>query len=478
LCCAAAWAQVTGVTYDVRVFHVAGPTFGDALDPGGDQPFLKEIALAQLSAMPESGLQLNEGTALFWDGDLSRNPEGVSRLVSEDGLADGWVIAIETGDPLQYIEKDEENRFVLKETEEAAGFVFSIVYKDAAISMVGYSERFGATREKLEGVPLDVGKPLKGARVNFAVMKNVPDVWNAWAVMGRQNPESGRVFVFARMHDTSTAESNREPIETEALHTCQFHVYTLAAGNNATAKKMHDGLITRIDANATPPIVSRFDAIRPEPQDDPARDWDAVQKWLQSLDGVELVTAPRIIFGGVFASAHNNSQPSENKPSLPRPNVSSTWPMTSPIVSALLAKGKAKSGVVADIFEEMVHDESEPSAFRREVTGYAIPARLVSHNSGDSVHLGFGFVQRFKRNDQPSGQFRIEGRTGPDLHRSEVMMPSYYEDGFVTEIDAKLGAWNGFTFVNEKTGEQVIVFVTVSRTENEAGSRFYEKAGT
>jgi hypothetical protein len=249
--------------------------------------------------------------------------------------------------------------------------------------------------------------------------------------------------------------------------TCEFKLFRIPAASIAKSGKFG------FNRNYTYPPTGHelvagnadwFDNIVPASNGVALRDWESISKWLESVEGLELVSAPRLTTKLV-------PTPWPSRPSLPgqQPsdrNFSLTWPITgSPIVSPYFESGTMKASFVFEtLVDQAAGKSSDATQTNNEVIGIVFPIRLERIDD-ESVMVDFALANRFKRYNRHNVFLDKTERSGKTVkaRRWEMGTPTYYEEGFRYRLPVKLGGWDGFTYLSEVTRDRYLVFLRVLR---------------
>lgn len=472
-----AHSEGSSVTYDVRVFEVSKPiTKFSVYTPGAVGGLCGLVRLQEGGWTAESGLPLNDaGDVLFWDGEKSASLPGMTRLASEDGVENRKSIAFDAGQPLQYLEPREDGRYELKSAEKGIGFSLTLARASADQTRIWFDNRLSAKRRSLPGVLLDVGAPEPSVWTNV-IVRTPPEQWGDCIVLDTGRKEMGCLFVFVRMHgqpapdEAVSAINDEENLEQFAV---EWKFFSIPPEVDA---KLSGAF--RLD----PPGGVCLKEICAPGNPQPFHGLGDVTDWLNTVEGVELVSAPRITTLSVRCHrAHARKEAlskvvmhsSEGMPA--QKNSMFDFVKTSPIAASAFERlWQPGFGMIADFVTSQTDSTDSP---KTDWTGIAVLLTVDGCETPDAAIVDFAAVHRYRAPDTTTPRDRVESlrRTGPEFERvtRKVSPPPILESGIVTKTTLNAEEWKAFTTIEPGTGNRLLLLVTVNKVDS-TGARFTE----
>lgn len=455
-----ALGQASGIAYDVRVFYAtcATPVPIQGNDRNGIEGFDLQgiIRLADCGATPENGLRLNDaGGVLFWDKKGAPAVPGVACIAAQDNLPNRTAIAIDTGERLQYIDYDDRNRFVLRETAEPAGYTLALAYAGNGATRVSLSERFSTAREPVPGVRLDVGKPKPGTNANLLV-RSPDNVWEECIVFGRNDTRAGQFLVFVRVHATpeALAKEVQFPVEQYSIELKIF------GAPKKTAAKLKEIIVPDPEVRpiaGSAQVIKNFNVgEKVIAADDPVR----VLELVNSFKGVELLSAPRVTVFSERSSRIRNG-PSENNDSRPASKHYISPFDAVPILDEFLKLRRHNAAIVADTVS---NPADKPARVIANPNGSENPANSPALGQWSGIVWGVSL--------DPGPQPNTVSLDLAVVMRQRVRN-DFHDTGFRFQLMANLGKSLWFTTANDHTGER-IVQATIEQVPYDSSNRFHE----
>ncbi len=450
------------ITYDLRIFEVT--THLTNVLPGDYLHSLREnkaaiVSLSSNALTPETGFPLNaNGDILYWDREGKPDNPKISSISTHNQIVvplnEEATFSITRDIPTEYLEPRPDGRYNLKMMQYESGIKVRLKYADLGFSELWYCDSRATQRETIPNVTLDVGKPKAPVWTKIRVQTPVGD-WGDCILFGNGDAPTVMVFVRRRASPEAIA-SNR--------FACELHMFRIPAAAETQLREVESALVIRKDAAGVVGNAQWFDAVKTNPGDEATKDWAKIGAWLESMKNIEMMSAPRITVTGGEPRSPLSEQ------------FRNAWPITGSRIVTPWYEEKRKemegSGIICDVLVDEGNWTAADSG-KKEVLGLAFPISVVRGGWFNGVMVDFGVANRFKRydrHDTPTGILMHETeRSGPKVkvRRWELGAPVFYEEGFRFRLPIALGAWNGFTYIGEKSGDRVLVFLTVDHPDGE-----------
>ncbi|MFA6240441.1 MAG: hypothetical protein WC655_05910 [Candidatus Hydrogenedentales bacterium] len=472
-----AHAQDSPVTYDIRVFQVSKPITKFPVDtPGSRGGLCGLVQLQEGGWTAESGLPLNDqGDVLFWDGEKSASSPGITRLASENGVGNRKTITIDSGVPLQYLEPRTDGRYELKTTDKGFGFSLTLACAGADQTRVWIGEGTTLKRFPVPGVHLDVGKPTPSILTHL-IIKTPPEEWFHCIVLDSALKETGNLLIFIRMHgqpvpgEVGPAIDDKEKLEQFSV---EWKFFSIPPDVDA---KLSGAF--RLD----PPGGVCVKEICAPGNPQPFASLGEVTDWLNTVEGVELISAPRIT-----TLTLRDHRAHARKEALAKVVMRSGSGMpaqqdsmfdfvkTSPIAASAFERlWQPGFGMIAD-FATIQTDSADTS--KTDWTGISVLLTVDGCETPGTAILDFAAVHRYRAPDTTTPRDRVEPlkRTGPEFERvtRQVPPPPVLESGIVSKTTLNAEEWKAFTTIEPGTGNRLLLFVTADQVDP-TGAKFIE----
>ena len=432
-------AEESAITFDVRVFQVAKPITAFPFKCSEGSVRCATVSMENSGWTVESGLPLNaQGDVLYWDGEKSTSSPGITQLASKDGLANPTELAIDSGEPLQYLEARADGRFELKTSDNGQGFSIYFSRAFPFQTEIRFDDRLSAKRNPLPGVQLDVGEPKPPSNRTHVMLLTPPEQWGSFLILDTGRKELGYLLVFVRTHgqltlkETGTSAAPEVKVKNE-----QFSLEWKFISIPPEVDAKLSGAF-RLD----PPGGVCVKEICAPGNPQPFASLGELTDWLNTVEGVELISAPRITT--LTLRDHRAHARKEALAKVVMRSGAGTpaqqdsmfdFVKTSPIAASAFERlWQPGFGMIADF---ATYQESSGDNVKTDWSGISVLLTVDGCETPGTAIVDFAAVHRYRAPDTTTPRDRVEPlkRTGPEFERvtRQVPPPPVLESGIVSK---------------------------------------------